>query len=237
MRFLVSTAALAALCLGACAAQPRGPAPLRVVFWAGVEELAAEQANVDAFMQAHPGVRVSLESIPDSYLEKLVTAFAAKKPPDVLLLDSVVIPHFVDGGVLLDLAALPGAGRRRSTAGSSSRRCGSIAARPRAAGGEAVYALPKDFTPLVVYYNKRVFDAARGALPARRLELGRLPRHGQGADARRERRRAQPDVTARWSTPGWAPTCPGSGRRAATCSPRRQPRARATSTARRASAP
>jgi multiple sugar transport system substrate-binding protein len=161
---LACAIAMLALLLCGCAKAQRGPGALRVVFWAGVEELAAEQANVDAFMQAHPGVRVSLESIPDSYLEKLVTAFAAKKPPDVLLLDSVVIPHFVDSGVLLDLepylaqeppldprAFFPQAWR--------------VAQRPGASGGSALYALPKDFTPLAVYYNKRVFDAAGVAYP------------------------------------------------------------------------
>lgn len=148
----------------ACASPRHGPAPLRVVFWAGVEEQAAEQANVDAFMQAHPGVQVSLESIPDSYLEKLVTAFAAKKPPDVLLLDSVVIPHFVDGGALLDLQPYLAQDPPLDPA-QFFPQVWRIATRPREGGGEAVYALPKDFTPLAVYYNKRVFDAAGVAYP------------------------------------------------------------------------
>jgi multiple sugar transport system substrate-binding protein len=160
----IACATLLALLLCGCAKALSGPGALRVVFWAGVEELAAEQANVDAFMQAHPGVHVSLESIPDSYLEKLVTAFAAHKPPDVLLLDSVVIPHFVDGGVLLDLAPYLAQAPPLDPA-QFFPQAWQVAARRRQAGGEAVYALPKDFTPLMVYYNKRVFDAAGAAYP------------------------------------------------------------------------
>lgn len=159
-----SCIALLALQLGACANPPRPVDSLRVVFWAGVEELSAEQANVDAFMQAHPGVRVSLESIPDSYLEKLVTAFAAKKPPDVLLLDSVVIPHFVDGGVLLDLQPYLAQNPPLDPA-AYFPQAWEVAQRKLPTGAAALYALPKDFTPLMVYYNKRVFDAAGVAYP------------------------------------------------------------------------
>lgn len=142
-----------------CAQHLEGEA-LRVVFWAGVEEQKIEQANVDAYMQAHPGLQVSLESIPDSYLEKLATAFASGKPPDVLLLDSVLIPRFLEGDVLLDLQ--PYLARRAEPPALPFDEVQfipevfAIASRENA-GARQVYALPKDFTPLVVYYNKRLF--------------------------------------------------------------------------------
>ncbi|MCH7472593.1 sugar ABC transporter substrate-binding protein [bacterium] len=148
-----------ALLANACSGQD-GKAELRVVFWAGTEEERVEQANVDAFMEAHPGVKVSLESIPGNYLEKLVTAFAARKPPDVLLLDSVLIPRFLKGGVLLDLQPYLDQDPDFDP-DAFFAEVYDIARR-----GEAVYALPKDFTPLVVYYNKRLFDEAGIAYPA-----------------------------------------------------------------------
>lgn len=132
---------------------------LRVVFWAGLEEMQVEQANVDAFMATHPEVEVSLESIPDNYLEKLVTAFAAHKPPDVLLLDSVLIPRFQAGDVLLDLAPYLEADPSFDE-GVFFPEVWDIAARDG-----SVWALPKDFTPLVVYYNKRAFEAAGEPYP------------------------------------------------------------------------
>lgn len=146
------------LLISACAAH-RDSGTLRVVFWAGLEEQKIEQANVVAFMEQNPGVTVQLESIPDNYLEKLVTSFAANKPPDVLLLDSVLVPKFLDGGVLLDmqpyLAADP-----QFDPGVFFPQVYEIATREGGDGAQQVYALPKDFTPLVVYYNKRLFDAA-----------------------------------------------------------------------------
>jgi len=132
---------------------------LRVVFWAGLEEMQVEQANVDAFMAANPGIEVSLESIPDNYLEKLVTAFAAHKPPDVLLLDSVLIPRFLSGDVLLDLAPHLAADPEFDES-VFFPEVWQIAARDG-----HVWALPKDFTPLVVYYNRRAFEAAGEPYP------------------------------------------------------------------------
>jgi len=151
-------AALAALILltvcSTCAAKPAARVRLRVVFWAGIEEQKVERENVEAFNAAHPDFHVALESIPDNYLEKLVTAFAAGKPPDVLLLDSVLVPKFIEGGALLDLAPYL-TGDSSFDSGDFFSQVYDIARR-----GEEVYALPKDFTPMVVYYNRESFDAA-----------------------------------------------------------------------------
>lgn len=140
--------------LGSCASSPSGKIRLRVVFWAGIEEQKAEQKNIDAFMKLNPEIQVSLESIPDNYLEKLVTAFAAGKPPDVLLLDSVIIPKFLEADVLLDMRPLLEV-EPQFDKQAYFPEVFNIAVR-----GEKIYALPKDFTPMVVYYNKRIFDEA-----------------------------------------------------------------------------
>lgn len=144
------------LLLPACNRAASTDISLRVVFWGGLEEMEVEQANVDAFMAANPGIDVQLESIPDNYLEKLVTSFAAGKPPDVLLLDSVLIPRFLDGEVLLDLQPYLAADESFDP-DVYFPAVWDIAVRDDA-DGRQVYALPKDFTPLVAYFNKRVYD-------------------------------------------------------------------------------
>jgi multiple sugar transport system substrate-binding protein len=150
--------------LPACHGASADRQTVRVVFWAGVEEQRVEQANVDAFTRAHPGTRISLESIPDNYLEKLAAAFAAHKPPDVLLLDSVLIPRFLEGGVLLDLQPYLEADPAFSEQ-QFIPQVWDIAVRRPPGGRQSVYALPKDFTPLVVYYNRRLFDTLRVPYP------------------------------------------------------------------------
>ena len=87
------------------------------------------------------------------YRERILTSMAAGTPPDVFLFDNIDVPAFLDRRAVLDLAPfLPRVGvdpaRYDSTVLSIFRR------------GAAVYALPKGYTPMVVAYNKDLFDRA-----------------------------------------------------------------------------
>jgi len=135
MRRAAPLAAL--LWLAACGAGRTTPreVTLRVVNWAPDLELLLEQRIAHRFEEGHPGVRVIVESVAANFGEKLVTAIVSGAPPDVFLLDVPDIPAFVDRGLVLDLA--PYAGR----IGYDTR----------------ADALPKDFTPMVVLYNRTLF--------------------------------------------------------------------------------
>ncbi len=132
---------------------------IRAVFWAGIEEQKAEHIIIEEFEKKNPKIDVSLESIPDNYFEKLVTAFAAGKPPDVLLLDSVIIPKFVEANVLLDLSPF----LQENPNFREEDYFGEVFQIGVKDG--KVYSLPKDFTPMVVYYNKKIFDEAKVPYP------------------------------------------------------------------------
>ena len=131
---------------------------LRVANWAGPEELEIERRNVESFERMHPDVRIRIEPIPSNYKEKILTSMAAGTPPDVFLLDAIMVPAFIERGVLLDLMPYVRAygvdlsGYYPNVLGIARRE-------------EQLYALPKDFTPMVMYYNKDLFDAAGVAYP------------------------------------------------------------------------
>ena len=134
---------------------------LRVALWAGGHELEIERQVADRYEALHPGVRVVLESAPNGYEERLLTSIAAGRPPDVYLLDSPDIPTFVERGLALDLAPYQEAlGFRPDSV------FGQVADAFRR--GESMFALPKDFTPMVLYANRGVLAAAgvEGLLPA-----------------------------------------------------------------------
>ncbi len=156
---ILLTLIVAPLPLNTCASAPKDKVRLRVVFWAGIEEQKAEQKNISEFMEQNPEIQVSLESIPDNYLEKLVTAFAAGKPPDVLLLDSVIIPKFLEADVLLDMR------QHLEKSPQFDERVYFPEVFNIAVRDGKTYALPKDFTSMVVYYNRRIFDEAGVAYP------------------------------------------------------------------------
>ena len=126
---------------------------LRVALWATGHELEIEQQLADRYEELRPGARVLLESAPNGYEERLLTSIAAGHPPDVYLLDSPDIPTFVDRGLATDLAPYQDElGFRTDSVFSQV-----LGAFRR---GNAIFALPKDFTPMVIYANRAVLEAA-----------------------------------------------------------------------------
>ena len=141
------------LTLTACGPAQPPTTTLRVALWAGGHELEIEQQVAERYEALRPGVRVVLESAPNGYEERLLTSIAAGRPPDVYLLDSPDIPTFVDRGLALDLAPYRDAlGFREDSVFpdvlDAFRR------------GRSLFALPKDFTPMVLYANRAVLSRA-----------------------------------------------------------------------------
>lgn len=144
--------------LGCSAASSQEKLSLRVANWGDAQEILLEEEIAAAFMQRHPRLEVQIESIPTNYKEKILTYIASGEPPDVFLLDSVIMPALRNKGILLDLKPY-----------LDSLRVNLDAYFPNVlnifAKGEKLYALPKDFTPLVMYYNQTLFDRAGLAYP------------------------------------------------------------------------
>jgi ABC-type sugar transport system permease subunit/ABC-type glycerol-3-phosphate transport system substrate-binding protein len=132
---------------------------LRFVDWAGTDEIQIDQQTVAAFEQLYPSIKVLYEPNPGhQYEEKILAGLAADEPPDVFLLDSKLIPTFTNKNILLDLRQyLP---QLRIDTLQWFQNVMQIGRR-----GSGLYAFPKGFTPLVVYFNKRLFDQARIEYP------------------------------------------------------------------------
>ena len=145
--------AIGAALLAACA--PARRECVRVVSWADFRELALEQEVVDSFRVRHPDIPVCLESLEGAgiYREKILTSIAAGTPPGVFLLDGIDAPAFIESGVLLDMA--PYTGRVGVDMAAFHPRVSELFA-----PDGHVWAIPKGFTPMVIYYNRAVFDEA-----------------------------------------------------------------------------
>lgn len=138
----------------ASAAAPAAGITLRVSNWSSqLRDIEYESRILREFERLHPGVRAVLEPVPANYDQKILTSIVAGSPPDVFLLDSGAIPSYVNKGVVRDL--MPYMRRRGFDLSVYFPNVLAIAQRD-----SALYALPKDFTPLVLYYNKRLFDEA-----------------------------------------------------------------------------
>jgi len=128
---------------------------LRVVSWAGAEELAMDNKILAEFMRRNPDVEATLEAVSDNYFQKVLTDIAAGDPPDVMLLDAENVPFMTSEGALLNLS--PVAARMQGVEGADLDAYFPNVLRVFAVD-KAVYAFPKDFTPIVTYYNKNLFD-------------------------------------------------------------------------------
>jgi multiple sugar transport system substrate-binding protein len=151
---------------GGCSEEATQPqVVLRVANWGGAQVESAfvklEREIREEFEAQHPGVRVQVEQIPGhgQYAPKLLMMHVTGSVPDVIHLDASSAAVFIDNGVLRDLTPFV-EGDAEFDLGAYFENVVDIARR-----SEALYAIPLDFTPMVMYYNKQLFDAAGVAYP------------------------------------------------------------------------
>lgn len=133
---------------------------LRVGNWGGASDGSEASRKIDSlyrlFEKENPGVKIQLESIPGSqeYVNKMILNFIAGTEPDVMALDASSAAVFIDNGVLMDLAPMVAKDKAFSL-NDYFPNVVDIARR-----GKKLYAVPTDFTPIVMFYDKRLFDEA-----------------------------------------------------------------------------
>lgn len=114
---------------------------------------------ITAFEAEHPGVTVQLEAVPEAYGDKLLTQIAAGEAPDIFQIGDGDVARFIQQGAaeLLD----------PYITGDSPLDLDIFFPDVLAVGQQEgkTYFLTKDYSPLVVYYNKTLFDEAGVAYP------------------------------------------------------------------------
>jgi multiple sugar transport system substrate-binding protein len=131
-----------------------GKIVLRVGTGDSGEGLTPHQTIISRFEAANPDIQVQLEPVGSGdYYGRIFNQIDAGNPPDLLQIGDDAVPRFVERGALVPLddfidnpdypldtgIYLPGVlepGR----------------------WNDRQYLLPKDFSPLAVYYNKKIFD-------------------------------------------------------------------------------
>jgi multiple sugar transport system substrate-binding protein len=145
-----------------------GPAHivLRVSNWGAVgDDSRAAQIEREVYREfelEHPGVEVQIENTPGTqeYVQKQLLSYVAQTEPDVIRLDASSAAVFMDNGVVRDLTSFVN-GSKGIKLGDYFPNVVDIARK-----GYSLYAIPVDFTPLVVYYNEKLFDAAEVPYPS-----------------------------------------------------------------------
>ncbi len=129
------------------------PVEIRISGWsAGPEIEALMRAQLDAFEELNPGIKVRYEPIPVDYLTKIQVMLAASTAPDVFFIDAVYSPQFMSTGALLPLDDYIKNSSMDADMFAQSLLDAFV-------WDGKIYGLPKDSNTLVVYYNKDLFDA------------------------------------------------------------------------------
>lgn len=150
--------ALAMVGIGCTGSRESGIVTLRVANWGGAgndgEYERLVQKIYREFEAANPGVKIRVEGNPDNYVSKMLLSFVAKSEPDVMMLDASSAAIFIANGVLKDLSPFI----EEDSSFQLDDFFGHVVDIARRE--DNLYAIPQDFTPMVMYYNKRHFDRA-----------------------------------------------------------------------------
>ena len=172
--FLRMTAVAGGLGLAAACAAPGAPAAdtgdgaapsgemvdLRLSAWADVQDAVVYDNMVNAFMAANDDLNVTVEQYPGGYYQKIQANFAGNTSADILYYQGWQFQSYAENGVLAPLDDFIAA----TDSGDKFPRNENYDSMTQWDG--STYMTPTDTGPLVIYYNKDIFDAKGVAYPA-----------------------------------------------------------------------
>lgn len=135
----------------------------RIVIQVGTGEsgnaLNSHQMVIQAYELNHQDVLVQLEAVAGTdYYARLMALAEANRAPDIMNVGDDFVRFFVDKGMFIPFDEL----QNNITFDSSEYLPGLL--EPGRVNGKQ-YFLPQDYTPLALYFNKKLFDAAKLPYP------------------------------------------------------------------------
>jgi multiple sugar transport system substrate-binding protein len=130
---------------------------IRIGTWDSADALLPFNEAIQSFEAAYPDVTVLLEAVPQDYGTKLLAEFAAGTAPDIFQVGDGDVANFVSKGVVEPLTPYMD-GSKGNDPLNADVFYPNIAKFGQVDG--TYYLLTKDYSPLVLYYNKDLFQAA-----------------------------------------------------------------------------
>lgn len=136
---------------------------LRFAIWGASQQEVSKQL-ADAFHEKYPNIIVEVEFTPQNtgeYWTKLESSCTGGSAPDVFWMNGVHADTYIEGGMMLPLTDMV----KNSSVIDIEKDYPSTLSNLYIRDGE-VYAIPKDFDTIAVWYNKKIFDDAGVAYPS-----------------------------------------------------------------------
>lgn len=163
--FIYSLASLAIFCLFItvflCGCNPKsGKTIIKFSSWGSESEITAIQPILKEFEKQNPDIKVEFIHIPKNYFQKLHLLAASNLMPDVVLINNLSGSSYAENNIFLDLSKL-------LNQKTDNKPCNEECLREKDFFKQSIdalkykdklYAVPRDISNLVVYYNKDIFD-------------------------------------------------------------------------------
>ena len=146
-----------------CTALFKKPCDTRTVIkfssWGSQSETELLLPLLAEFEKQNPDIDVEFLHIPQNYFQKLHLLFASNLAPDVVFINNYFAPTYIKAGLLEDLSQYVDESKYFKKALDGFRYEGKI------------YAVPRDVSDIVVYYNKDLFDKFNINYPSKNWTL------------------------------------------------------------------
>lgn len=120
--------------------------------WGSKSEIDILKPLLADFENDNPDIKIDFMHIPQNYFQKIHLLFASNTAPDVIFMNNLNLPVYANAGLLEDLSAYK-----------------SDSFYPQALDALSwhgkLYAIPRDVSNLVIFYNKELFDRQKVPYP------------------------------------------------------------------------
>lgn len=117
--------------------------------WGSESEIKILKPILAEFEKENPNIKVDFMHIPQNYFQKIHLLFASNTAPDVIFINNQYLPIYANANVLEDLNKYE---KELEFDKFYSKAIQTMT------WNNTVYAVPRDISNLVVYYNKSLFD-------------------------------------------------------------------------------
>ena len=147
---------LSIFCCGIFCAKESNKTILQFASWGSESEIGILKPILADFENENPDVKIDFMHIPQNYFQKIHLLFASNTAPDVIFINNQYLPIYANSGVLEDLT------KHVSQDELDNYYKASLAS--LSWKGE-LYAIPRDVSNLVIFYNKDLFDKYKISYP------------------------------------------------------------------------
>lgn len=144
--------------------------------WGSESEVKILKPILAGFEKENPDIKVEFLHIPQNYFQKIHLLFASNTAPDVLFINNQYLPVYANAGVLEELD-----GYKEFSFGSFYKNAVSALSY-----NKKIYAVPRDISTLVIFYNKDIFDRYHIPYPKDGWTYGEFLKTAQNAAHRPE---------------------------------------------------